>query len=96
MLLSSHLQSRRRGVQVHILDCMSLPVALSRELAEEFGRTLALTLDLDGLLSPVTEFPDRLVQADAEVVRRDPENASNGCRNAGGVGMNVVQLSELA
>lgn len=74
---------------------MSLPITLPRQLAEELGRSFALALGLDGLLASVAELLDGVVKANAEVVCGDTEDAPDGCGDAGGVGVDVVQLGEL-
>lgn len=61
------MRAGRWGIQVNILDRAALVLGLADEVDEVAGGTLALALDLDGVLALVGEVLDAPFEADAEV-----------------------------
>lgn len=79
---SSLMRSRRRRVQVNGRDA----VLLIKAVADEVGKVLcgapAFLLDLDRLVPLGVEVLYALVEADAEVVGREPQHLANRRRDA--------------
>lgn len=89
------MRTWRRRIQIYALDQTPLSIALADEVGEVLDCALAFAFDLDGLVALVAEVLDALVEADAEVVGGEAEDLADGGRDAGGVGVDVVEVAEL-
>ena len=87
--------SRSWPLQINPLDSGPDLPSLFHKVHKVFPRNLALVSQLARFLLFNLQLLDIVLQADAEIVRRVLECAPNFSRDAGAVGVNVIECGQL-
>jgi len=90
--MSSRQRTRQRGIKINVLHESPVLTAIAEEVREVLVGNLTLLLRLADFVLALAKVFDVLRKAGLQITRWDTEDATNFCRDAVGIGVDIVHL----